>query len=87
MVGGIRFATWGLGINSTDWNVAAEKAAIRVHEANPNMLIIVGGIFTGGFIPAFLAPIRVPNQVSFAAFTLFKKINCQDLQLLSPFFL
>ena len=45
--GGINYATWGLGIESTDWNTAAEKAAIRVHEANPNMLIIVGGIFTG----------------------------------------
>ena len=62
--GGIRYATWGLGIESLDWNVAAEKAALRVHEANPNMLIIVGGIFTGGFLsPAFVAPIRVPNQV------------------------
>ena len=42
MTGGIRYATWGLGIEETDWNVAAEKAAIRVHEANPDMLIIVG---------------------------------------------
>ena len=65
VAGGIRYATWGLGIKSTDWNAAAEKAAIRVHEVNPNMLIIVGGIFTGGFLsPAFVAPIRVPNQVS-----------------------
>ena len=63
MVGGIRYATWGLGFNSTDWNVAAEKAAARLHQVNPNMLIIVGGIFTGGFIPAYIAPIRVPDQV------------------------
>ena len=42
----------------------ASKAALRVHEANPNMLIIVGGIVGGGFLgPAFIAPIRVPNQV------------------------
>ena len=61
--GGISYATWGLGIESTDWNTAAEKAAVRVHEANPNMLIIVGGIFTGGFLsPAFFAPIHIPNQ-------------------------
>jgi len=61
--GGISYATWGLGIESTDWNAAAEKAAVRVHEANPNMLIIVGGIFTGGFLsPAFFAPIHIPNQ-------------------------
>ena len=40
------------------------KAALRVHEANPNMLIIVGGIVGGGFLgPAFIAPIRLPNQV------------------------
>lgn len=61
---GTLYATWGLGVDSTDWNLAAEKAAIRVHEANPNMLIIVGGIFTGGFLsPAFYAPVIVPNQV------------------------
>ena len=42
----------------------ASKAALRVHEANPNMLIIVGGIVGGGFLgPAYIAPIRVPNQV------------------------
>lgn len=79
VVGGIRYATWGLGINSTDWNVAAEKAAIRVHQVNPNMLIIVGGIFTGGFIPAYLAPVRVPNQVSFVCFHL-KKDQLARLQ-------
>ena len=62
--GGVRYATWGLGLESTDWNTAAEKAALRVHEANPNMLIIVGGIFTGGFLtPAAFAPIKLPNQV------------------------
>ena len=42
----------------------ASKAALRVHEANPNMLIIVGGIVGGGFLgPAYIAPIHVPNQV------------------------
>ena len=62
--GGVRYATWGLGVESLDWNTAAEKAALRVHEANPNMLIIVGGIFTGGFLtPAAFAPIKLPNQV------------------------
>ena len=62
--GGVRYATWGLGIETLDFNTAAEKAALRVHEANPNMLIIVGGIVGGGFLgPAYIAPIRVPNQV------------------------
>ena len=42
--GGVRYATWGLGIHTLDWNTAAEEAALRVHEANPNMLIFVGGI-------------------------------------------
>jgi len=61
--GGVRYATWGLGIETLDFNTAAEKAALRVHEANPNMLIIVGGIVGGGFLgPAYIAPIRVPNQ-------------------------
>ena len=63
--GGVRYATWGLGIETLDFNTAAEKAALRVHEANPNMLIIVGGIVGGGFLgPAFIAPIRLPNQVT-----------------------
>ena len=62
--GGKRYVTWGLGVESLDWNTAAEKAAVRVHEANPNMLIIVGGIFTGGFLtPAAFAPIKLTNQV------------------------
>ena len=58
--------TWGLGVESLDWNTAAEKAAVRVHEANPNLLIIVGGIFTGGYLGgAAVAPVHIPNQVSF----------------------
>ena len=66
VIGGIRHASWGLGLESTDWNLAAEKAAIRVHEANPNMLIIVGGIVTGSFLtPAAWAPIHIPDQVNF----------------------
>lgn len=56
-------ATWGWGNNETDWNVAAEEAAIRVHEANPEMLIFVGGIVAGGFLtPAYFAPIKLPDQ-------------------------
>lgn len=81
MVGGTLYATWGLGLDSTDWNVAAEKAAIRVHEANPNMLIIVGGIFTGGFIPAYIAPIRVPNQVKICCV-----LDSNDFEVLSVCF-
>ena len=51
-------------MESTDWNLAAEKAAIRVHEGNPDMLIIVGGIFTGGLLsPAAIKPIQIPDQV------------------------
>ena len=30
--GGVRYATWGLGVESLDWNTAAEKAALRVYE-------------------------------------------------------
>lgn len=72
VTGGIRYATWGLGIEASDWNLAAEKAAIRVHEANPNMLIIVGGIFTGGYLGAArFKPIRLPNQVIKFAFLRF----------------
>ena len=56
----------------------ASKAALRVHEANPNMLIIVGGIVGGGFLgPAFIAPIRVPNQV-IIDFNLQVKITAEE---------
>ena len=57
-------ATWGFGNNLTDWNVAAEEAARRVHEANPDLLIFVGGIVSNVvLLPAQRVPIRLPDQV------------------------
>ena len=37
-------ATWGTGNASTDWKLAAEKAADAVLDANPDLLIFVQGI-------------------------------------------
>jgi endoglucanase len=36
--------SWGDGVAATDWKLAAEKAAAVVSAANPELLIIVGGI-------------------------------------------
>ena len=62
-------ATWGLGNNATDWNVAAEEAARRVQAVNPDMLIFVGGIISNVvLLPAHRVPIRIPDQVSKSQF-------------------
>lgn len=62
-VGGTKYASWGVGIETTDWNVAAEKAAQLVHQANPNMLVFVGGLLFGTLLsPAVYAPIRLEHQ-------------------------
>ncbi|USX17815.1 cellulase family glycosylhydrolase [Oxalobacteraceae bacterium OTU3REALA1] len=39
-------ATWGTGNVSTDWNLAAERAAQRILAVNPKLLIFVEGIAT-----------------------------------------
>ena len=58
-------ALWGSGRIVQDWNIAAEKAGKRVLEANPGMLVIVGGIEFGNVItPASWAPIQLPKQVN-----------------------
>ena len=63
--GTVTFALWGSGRAEQDWNQAAEEAGRRVLAANPDMLVIVGGLVSGGFLtPAILAPIQLPNQVS-----------------------
>ncbi|MEP6503667.1 MAG: cellulase family glycosylhydrolase [Betaproteobacteria bacterium] len=36
--------SWGDGLPATDWKLAAEKAADAVSRANPDLLVIVGGI-------------------------------------------
>ena len=57
-------ASWGVGNAKTDWNKAAEEAGRRVLEANPDLLVIVEGIVSGGFLTgAAVAPVIIPNQV------------------------
>ena len=66
--GTVTFALWGSGRAEQDWNRAAEEAGRRVLAANPDMLVIVGGLVSGGLLtPATWAPIQLPSQVSSVA--------------------
>ena len=57
--------TWGTGFNSTDWKLAAEEAARRIHNVNQDILIIVGGLLSNVVLsPAYYAPVQIPDQVS-----------------------
>ena len=58
------YALWGIGGAKQDWMLAAEEAWKRVQAANPDMLVIVGGIVYGNVLtPAVFAPIQLPKQV------------------------
>ena len=62
--GTVTYALWGSGRVKQDWNLAAEEAGKRVLAANPDMLVIVGGIVYGNVLtPAVWAPIKLPKQV------------------------
>ena len=55
--------TWGFGSSETDWKLAAEEAGRTVLDANPNMLVIVEGIVSGGDLTAAVtAPVLLPIQ-------------------------
>jgi len=41
-------ATWGSGVEATDWRLAAERAAAAIHAVEPGWLIIVEGVATFG---------------------------------------
>ena len=63
--GSVTYALWGSGRVKQDWNLAAEEAGKRVLEANPDMLVIVGGVVYGNLLtPAVWAPIQLPKQVN-----------------------
>ena len=58
------YALWGIGGAKQDWMLAATEAGKRVQAANPDMLVIVGGIVYGNVLtPAVFAPIQLPKQV------------------------
>ncbi|MDB5350662.1 MAG: hypothetical protein JWN86_1909 [Planctomycetota bacterium] len=40
-------ATWGSGVASTDWRLAAQRAGNAIQAVNPNWLIIVEGVESG----------------------------------------
>ena len=62
-IGGMKFPTWGYDLNQTDWKRAAEIAAQKVHNANPNMLIFVGGLnYQVVLSPVYAAPIKLEAQ-------------------------
>ena len=63
--GTVTYALWGSGRVEQDWKQAAEEAGRRVLAANPDMLVIVGGIIYGNVLtPAWWAPIQMPKQVT-----------------------
>jgi len=68
-------ATWGTGNLSTDWNLAAERAAAAVLEINPDLLIFVEGVgdnpvcssttnhwWGGNLEPQACAPLAIPEE-------------------------
>lgn len=62
--------TWGDGVPATDWRLAAQKAAAVVSQANPGLLIIVGGIDYQTDLSAFAAHppvVAAPDKLIYAA--------------------
>ena len=70
-------ATWGDGSMTTDWRLAAERAANAIQAVNPNLLIIVEGVETtggssywwgGNLKSAGASPVTlsVPNQLVYS---------------------
>ena len=68
-------ATWGTGNVSTDWNLAAERAAAAIIDANPNILVFVEGVadnpvcsgdqnhwWGGNLEPQTCAPLNIPSS-------------------------
>jgi hypothetical protein len=65
--------------------LAAEEAARRVHAANPDLLVIVGGIISNVvLLPAYFAPIKIENQVNIFDLVLFLNINLNFFFLCLP---
>lgn len=62
--------SWGDGDPATDWRAAAGRGGDAVLTANPQLLIVVGGIgYQENLIPVRAAPVRlpVPNRLVYAA--------------------
>jgi len=62
-------ATWGTGIQETDWAAAAERAGNRLLDLNPSLLIIVEGILSAGnLMGALIHPIQLslPRQLVYS---------------------
>eukprot|EP00928_Gymnodinium_smaydae_P060844 TRINITY_DN4468_c0_g1_i1.p1 TRINITY_DN4468_c0_g1~~TRINITY_DN4468_c0_g1_i1.p1 ORF type:complete len:753 (+),score=169.94 TRINITY_DN4468_c0_g1_i1:330-2261(+) len=60
------YLTWGDGNPKTDWHLAATKAGNRILEANPDMLVVVMGIFSGVVLmPVKDLPVKlnIPDRV------------------------
>lgn len=70
--------TWGSGVTSTDWRLAAQRAGNAILAANPDLLIVVEGIdavnnqfyWWGGNLMAagaFPVQLSVPNKLVYSA--------------------
>jgi endoglucanase len=56
----LQFPQWGNGRESTDWKMAATKAANKILEVNPNQLIIIEGLnFANDMSPIKTDPITL----------------------------
>lgn len=63
-------ATWGANSTRTDWNLAAEKTANAILAVNPNVLIIVEGIYWASDLSSVSThPIKlmIPNRLVYSA--------------------
>jgi endoglucanase len=63
-------ATWGDGDPLTDWRAAAERGGNAVLAADPDLLVVVGGLdFGANLTGAYLHPVRlaVPHRLVYAA--------------------
>jgi endoglucanase len=63
-------ATWGDGDPLTDWRAAAERAGNAVLAADPDLLVVVGGLDYGANLTAaYLHPVRLalPHRLVYAA--------------------
>ncbi|WP_052074438.1 glycoside hydrolase family 5 protein [Shewanella mangrovi] len=62
--------SWGDGNETTDWKAAATKAANSIHQQNPNLLIMIGGLRWQtdlADIKASPVTLKTPNKLVYVA--------------------
>jgi len=67
--GTARIPSWGTGDVLTDWQIAANKAANEILAINPNLLVIVQGIYSGKSLTGVVdhpIVLSVPNKLVYS---------------------